>query len=145
VKKGFFPIVFYSLVVVLNLSALTQKKISPKDLDPRYRKWLEEEVVCIISPKERDVFLQLETDQQREKFIEAFWKVRNPNPSVPENEFKTEYYRRIQYANQHIGREGPTPGWRKDKGRIYIILGEPRPPAGRGVKASGPGADTQKE
>ena len=114
------------MVVILNLSALTQKKISPKDLDPRYRKWLEEEVVYIISPKERDVFLQLETDQQREKFIEAFWKVRNPNPGAPENEFKTQHYRRIQYANQYLGREGPTPGWRTDRGRIYIILGEPQ-------------------
>lgn len=114
------------LLFVLNISALAQKKRSVKDLDPTYRKWLQEEVVYIITPKEREVFLQLETDQQREKFIEAFWKVRDPNPSTPENEFKTEHYRRIQYANQYLGKEGPGEGWRSDMGRIHIILGAPK-------------------
>jgi GWxTD domain-containing protein len=125
VKEKFFFVLFCILLFVLNISTLAQKKRSPKDLDPMYRKWLEEEVVYIITPKEKDVFLQLETDQQREKFIEAFWRVRNPNPNAPENEFKKEHYRRIQYANQHFGKEAPGAGWRSDMGRIYIILGEP--------------------
>ncbi len=125
-KKRVLLSIFCSLLFVLNISALGQKKKSPKDLEPKYRKWLQEEVVYIITPKEKEVFLQLETDPQREKFIEAFWKVRNPNPNTPENEFKKEHYRRIQYANQYLGKEGPGQGWRSDMGRIYVILGEPK-------------------
>ena len=125
-KKKHIIFLFCSLLFVLNIFAIAQKKKSVKDLDSKYRKWLEEEVVYIITPKEKEVFLQLETDQQREKFIEAFWKVRDPNPNTPENGFKAEHYRRIQYANRYFGREGPGQGWRTDMGRIYIILGEPK-------------------
>jgi GWxTD domain-containing protein len=126
VKKKHIIFLFCSLLFVLNIFAIAQKKKSVKDLDSKYRKWLEEEVVYIITPKEKEVFLQLETDQQREKFIEAFWKVRDPNPNTPENEFKAEHYRRIQYANRNFGKEAPGQGWRSDMGRIYIILGEPK-------------------
>jgi len=58
-------------------------------------------------------------------FIEAFWKHRDPTPNSPENEFKTEHYKRIAYANRYLGRDAPRPGWRTDRGRIHIILGEP--------------------
>ncbi len=108
------------------IASPAQVKKSPKDLDPRFRRWLEEEVVYIITPKEKDVFLQLENDRQRDIFIRAFWNQRDPNPTTQENEFKVEHYRRIQYANQHFGKDSPGPGWRSDMGRIYIILGEPR-------------------
>ncbi len=94
-------------------------------LPERYRKWLDEEVVYIIAPTERDVFQQLLTDRERDLFMEAFWKHRDPTPASPENEFKTEHYRRINYADHFLGREAPMPGWRTDRGRIYIILGEP--------------------
>jgi len=104
---------------------LSQKKKSPADLPPRYRQWLEEEVVYIITPREKDVFLQLETDREREIFINAFWKQRDPEPLTPENEYKTEHYRRIAYANEHFGKEGPGAGWRSAMGRIYILLGPP--------------------
>ncbi|MBC7364034.1 MAG: GWxTD domain-containing protein [Candidatus Aminicenantes bacterium] len=97
-----------------------------KKLPEKYRQWLEEEVVYIISQKEKEVFLSLENDRQRDMFIEAFWKQRDPNPNTPENEFKEEHYRRIKYANQHFGKESPEPGWKTDMGRIYIILGEPK-------------------
>ena len=113
-----------SLLAALPLPAQTKK--SPKDLPPAHRKWLEEEVVYIISPKEKDVFLQLENDKQRETFIDAFWKVRDPNPTTPENEFKTEHYRRINHANKNFGKDTPGPGWRAGMGRIYIQLGEPQ-------------------
>ncbi|MBN2206971.1 MAG: GWxTD domain-containing protein [Candidatus Aminicenantes bacterium] len=105
--------------------ALGQAKRSVKDLSPYYQKWLQEDVVYIITPKEKEVFLQLENDRQREMFIEAFWKQRDPNPTTPENEFKVEHERRIAYANQTFGKSSPGPGWRSDQGRIYIILGEP--------------------
>jgi len=99
--------------------------MSPKDLNPRYRVWLEEEVVYIITPREKEVFLQLDTDRERELFIDAFWRHRDPNPTTPENEYRDEHYRRIKYANERLGKEGPGAGWRSAMGRIYIILGEP--------------------
>ncbi len=79
----------------------------------------------IILDRERDVFLSLETIEERRHFIEAFWKKRDPNPATPENEFRVEHYRRIDYANQFLGRETYLPGWKTDRGRMYIILGEP--------------------
>ncbi|MGB4703789.1 MAG: GWxTD domain-containing protein [Candidatus Saccharicenans sp.] len=94
-------------------------------LPERYRKWLEEEVVYIITPTERDIFLKLKTDRERDLFIEAFWKHRDPIPETEENEFKIEHYRRIEYANKYFGREAPKPGWKTDRGRVYIILGPP--------------------
>ena len=96
-----------------------------KDLPPVYKKWLEEEVVYIISRLERQVFEKLQTDRERDLFIEAFWRQRDPTPGTTENEFKTEHYRRINYANYYLGRQSPIPGWKTDRGRIYIILGEP--------------------
>ncbi len=100
-----------------------KEKLPP--LPERYRKWLEEEVVYIITPTERDIFLKLKTDRERDLFIEAFWKHRDPIPETEENEFKTEHYRRIEYANKYFGREAPKPGWKTDRGRVYIILGPP--------------------
>jgi GWxTD domain-containing protein len=116
------------LVIALALAALTAagQKASIKDLPPKYRAWLEEEVVYIISPKERDVFLQLASDREREMFITAFWKARDEDPSTPENKFKDEHYRRIEYANRNFGRGLKAGGWRSDMGRVYITLGEPR-------------------
>ena len=96
-----------------------------KDLPPVYKKWLEEEVVYIISPLEKQVFAKLQTDRERDLFIEAFWRQRDPTPGTTENEFKTEHFRRVNYANYYLGRQSPVPGWKTDRGRIYIILGEP--------------------
>jgi GWxTD domain-containing protein len=120
---SFLFIAFFAVVLPL-LSGQTKKSI--KDLPERHRKWLTEEVVYIISPKEKDVFLQLETDRERDIFIEAFWKQRDPTPNSPANEYKKEHYQRIAYVNQWFGRESPEPGWRSEMGRIYIILGEPK-------------------
>ncbi|MDH5385794.1 MAG: GWxTD domain-containing protein [Candidatus Aminicenantes bacterium] len=123
-RKTFMHLILLLFIFPL-LSFTGQDKKSPKDLSPTYRKWLEEEVVYIITPKEKEVFLQLETDRERELFIQGFWKIRDPNPNTPENEFKEEHYNRIKYANQYFGREEPGAGWRSAMGRIYIILGEP--------------------
>jgi GWxTD domain-containing protein len=111
------------LALAVALSAVPAAK--PK-LSERYKKWLDEEVVYIITSTERDVFQKLTTDRERDLFIEAFWKHRDPTPDSAANEFKTEHYRRIAYASQYLGREAPVPGWRTDRGRIYIILGEPQ-------------------
>lgn len=113
------------IFLVLPFNALTEK-IKTKELPQRFKKWIEEEVVYIISPTEKEVFLQLKTDRERELFIEAFWNHRDPTPGTPDNETKKEHYRRINYANHFFARGVPLPGWRTDRGRIYITLGEPR-------------------
>ncbi|HJS74560.1 MAG TPA: GWxTD domain-containing protein, partial [Vicinamibacteria bacterium] len=95
-------------------------------LPPQLRKWLEEEVVYVISDAEKDLFLSLETQEERARFIEAFWRVRDPDPATKENEFETEHYRRLDYASRTLSKETARPGWKTDRGRMYIILGEPR-------------------
>jgi len=94
-----------------------------KELDTPYKTWLNEDVVYIISPDERTAFLQLETNEEREQFIESFWQRRSSNPDLPDNDFKEEHYRRIAYANEHFA--SGIPGWKTDRGRIYIIWGAP--------------------
>jgi len=110
------------VILLVPLSAAEKKRTK---LPEKFKKWMEEEVVYIITPKEKDVFLQLETDREREIFVEAFWKQRDPTSGTPRNEFKEEHYRRLGYANQFFGRGTPIPGWRTDQGRVYIVLGPP--------------------
>jgi GWxTD domain-containing protein len=94
-----------------------------KELESPYRKWLDEDVIYIISPEERHSFLHLATNEEREQFIEAFWQRRNPDPDSPENTFKEEHYRRIAYTNEHFA--SGIPGWKTDRGKIYIMWGPP--------------------
>ena len=94
-----------------------------KELDTPYKKWLQEEVPYIISDEERAAFLHLQTNEEREQFIEAFWQRRDPTPDTVENEFKEEHYRRIAYANERFA--SGIPGWKTDRGRIYIMWGPP--------------------
>ncbi len=117
-----------SCFLVLSLCPLViagQKKPELR-VPEQYRHWLEEEVAYIITSTERDVFLKLETDRERDIFVEAFWKHRDPTPGTPQNEFKDEHFRRIKYANEYFGRGTPRPGWMTDRGRIHIILGPPK-------------------
>lgn len=102
-----------------------EAKAGKDTLPARHKKWLEEEVIYIIAPIEKEVFLKLQTDRERNLLIEAFWKHRDPTPGTQENEFKKEHYRRINYTNHFFGRGTPKPAWKTDRGRIYIILGEP--------------------
>ena len=92
-----------------------------KELDSAYRQWLTEDVTYIISPDERNAFLQLDTNEEREQFIEQFWLRRSSNPDLPENDFKEEHYRRIAYTNEHFA--SGIPGWKTDRGRMYIMWG----------------------
>ena len=94
-----------------------------KELATPYKKWLDEEVPYIITGEERSAFLQLQTNEEREQFIEAFWQRRDPTPDTVENEFKEEHYRRIAYTNERFS--SGIPGWRTDRGRIYIMWGPP--------------------
>jgi len=107
--------------------AAKQKAKSDKDLfkelDSQYKKWLNEDVVYIITPEERSAFVHLQTNEEREQFIEQFWQRRNPDPDSAENTFKEEHYRRIAYTNEHFA--SGIPGWKSDRGRIYIMWGPP--------------------
>ncbi len=98
-----------------------RQKAIQKEMESPYKKWLQEEVPYVITDEERGAFKKLSTDEEREQFIEQFWERRNPNPGSPENEFKEEYYRRIAYANEHYA--SGIPGWKADRGRIYIMYG----------------------
>lgn len=102
--------------------------VGAQDLFPlsdEHKRWLEYDVVYIISDREKDAFEQLQSEAERESFIAAFWARRDPEPLTPENEFRIEHYERIEYANTMLGRETSVPGWMTDRGRIYIQLGEP--------------------
>ena len=92
-----------------------------KELDSQYKQWLNEDVIYIISPEERNAFLQLDTNEEREQFIEQFWLRRSSNPDLPDNDFKEEHYRRIAYTNEHYA--SGIPGWKTDRGRMYIMWG----------------------
>ena len=93
------------------------------ELKKAYKDWLDKDVTYIITDDERKAFKKLATDDEREKFIEEFWRRRDPDPDTDENEFKEEYYERIAYANEHFA--SGIPGWRSDRGRIWIMYGKP--------------------
>jgi len=88
-----------------------------------YKKWVNNDVAYIITDAERAAFKKLATDEEREQFIEGFWRRRDPDPDTDENEYKEEYYERIAYANEHYA--SGIPGWKTDRGRIYITFGKP--------------------
>jgi GWxTD domain-containing protein len=100
-----------------------QMKEFKREVNPAYKKWLDEDVVYIITDEERAAFKQLSNDEERDNFIEAFWQRRDPTPDTEENEYKEEHYQRIAYANEHFA--AGVPGWRTDRGRIYIVYGKP--------------------
>ena len=92
-----------------------------KELETPFKKWLDEDVGYIITDEERKAFRDLATDEEREQFIEQFWLRRDPTPDTEENEYREEHYRRIAYANQNFA--SGIPGWRSDRGMIYIKYG----------------------
>src|SRR5271166_1269699 len=92
-----------------------------RELSKTYRKWLDEDVRWIITDEEQKAFMLLSNDEERDQFIEAFWQRRDPTPDTEENEFKEEHYRRIAYANEHFA--AGIPGWKTDRGRMYIVFG----------------------
>ena len=99
------------------------RKELKQELKGAYKTWLDQDVAYIITDEERKAFKSLSNDEEREAFIENFWLRRNPNPDSPENEFRDEHYRRIAYANEHFA--AGKPGWKTDRGHIYISFGKP--------------------
>jgi len=100
-----------------------QSKGLKQELSKTYKKWLAEDVAWIITDEEKSAFKKLSNDEERDQFIEQFWLRRDPTPDTVENEYKEEHYRRIAYANEHFA--AGIPGWRTDRGRIYIMFGPP--------------------
>jgi GWxTD domain-containing protein len=100
-----------------------QMKDYSKEIKGPYKKWLDEDVIWIITDEEKQAFKQLSNDEERDSFIEAFWQRRDPTPDTEENEYKEEHYQRIAYANEHFA--AGIPGWKSDRGRIYIMYGKP--------------------
>jgi len=99
-----------------------QMKDYTKEIKGPYKKWLDEDVAWIITDEERAAFKQLSNDEERDQFIEAFWQRRDPTPDTEENEYKEDHYARIAYANEHF--PAGIPGWKTDRGRIYIMFGK---------------------
>lgn len=99
------------------------RKALRQELKGAYKTWLDQDVAYIITDEERKAFKNLSNDEEREAFIEQFWLRRNPNPDSPENEFREEHYRRIAYANEHFA--AGKPGWKTDRGHVYIAFGKP--------------------
>jgi GWxTD domain-containing protein len=100
------------------------QKVREKDLPPRFQEFMKL-TRYIMLEQERDVFLQLANDRDRESFVETFWKQRDPTPGTPQNEFYEEHLERFKYANRILGRSAPREGWMTDQGRYHIILGKP--------------------
>ena len=138
--KGEVSLFKRSIAVVLGMMiafgsagfAVAQEKGKIKDPNERkkreelksvYKKWLDEDVSYIITDEERKAFKTLKTDEERDQFIEQFWLRRDPDPDTNENEYKEQYYERIQYANEKYA--SGIPGWKTDRGRIYIMFGKP--------------------
>jgi GWxTD domain-containing protein len=116
------------LVLALHAGALAATGASEPGqyaLEPRHHEWLDE-VDYIITKQELDAFLALDNVQARDQFIEIFWKVRDPTPGSAQNEYRDEHRRRFEHANRIYGRGTARPGWKTDRGRMYIVLGKPQ-------------------
>ena len=118
--KCFTTLLIISFILPLSLYCVQETRLSES-----HKKWLKEEVVYIITPAEKEVFLKLETDRERDNFIEEFWRQRDPTPGTPRNEFREEHYLKIDFTNRTFGRGTPVEGWRTDRGKFYIMLGRP--------------------
>jgi GWxTD domain-containing protein len=99
------------------------KSRQQEDSGRALKRWLDEDVSYIITNEERTAFKALKTDEEREQFIESFWLRRDPTPDTIDNEYKDDHYERIAYANERFA--SGIPGWKTDRGRIYIMYGKP--------------------
>jgi GWxTD domain-containing protein len=138
-RRGIFVTLTSLLLLTSSLSIAQKKKESKKDDQKKeeaakrsreqenasrvFKKWLDEDVAYIITNEERSAYKALKTDEEREQFIEQFWLRRDPTPDTVENEFKEDHYARIAYANERFA--SGIPGWKTDRGRIYILYGKP--------------------
>src|SRR2546430_2451290 len=129
-QKILRPIVLALFALALAVPAVFAQQQKParqtnqkEEIPKVYREWPDKDVAYIITPQERAAYKKLQTDEERENFIELFWRRRDPDPDTDENEYREEYYERIAYANEHY--TSGIPGWKTDRGRIYIMYGKP--------------------
>ena len=132
-KLSFRLAILLSTMTLVALTAISQQQKTqdptekPRNVKPElkkaYKDWLEKDVAYVITDEERKAFKKLQTDDERERFIEEFWRRRDPDPDTDEYEFKEEYYERVAYANEHFS--SGIPGWKTDRGRIWIMYGKP--------------------
>ncbi|MDQ3473124.1 MAG: GWxTD domain-containing protein [Acidobacteriota bacterium] len=133
-KSALFPAVALAILMAAGSLAVAQSQKQTQDptekprnvkpeLKKAYKDWLDKDVTYIITDEEKKAFKKLATDDERERFIEEFWRRRDPDPDTDENEFKEEYYERIAYANENFA--SGIPGWKTDRGRIWIMYGKP--------------------
>src|SRR5213594_3355201 len=141
-RRGIYITLTSLLLLTSSSWSVAQKKNDPKKEDTKkevpknvqrsrelenasraLKKWLDEDVSYIITSEERTTFKALKTDEEREQFIESFWLRRDPTTDTIDNEFKDDHYERIAYANEHFA--SGIPGWKTDRGRIYIMYGKP--------------------
>src|SRR5436309_11129778 len=133
-RRGILAALASLVLLSASLPVVAQKKNEPKKQDNKksrevevgnraLRKWLDEDVAYIITDEEKTAFKALKTDDEREQFVESFWLRRDPSPDSIENEFKEDHYARIAYANERFA--SGKPGWKTDRGRIYILYGKP--------------------
>lgn len=115
----------FLLCLFLACFLFSAEQVKEKDLPEKYREFLKL-TRYIILPQEKDVFLQLTAERDRNIFIQTFWKQRDPTAGTPDNEYQDEHIERFKYANKHFGRTSPREGWMTDQGRFHIILGPPR-------------------
>lgn len=114
----------FILLLFMGAGIVNGQKVKEEDLAPQFQEFLQL-TRYIMLEQEKEVFMQLVSDVERAAFVETFWKMRDPTPGTPQNEYKSEHLRRFNYANKTLGRSSAREGWRTDQGRIYIILGEP--------------------
>jgi GWxTD domain-containing protein len=120
------PVLSAGMLAIVTALMLTAWQSKPAETSAdAFQHWVNEEVTYIITDAERNAFNQLQSNEEREKFIEQFWERRNPTPGGVENAFRAEHYRRIAFANDHFPANSGIPGWKNDRGRIYITFGPP--------------------
>ncbi len=112
-----------ALCCLLFCFSLLPAQQNREEAEDPFRRWLDQDVIYIVSAEEKAVFQQLTTEDEKLVFIEQFWRTRDPDPSTPANEFREEHYRRIAYANENF--PAGKPGWKTDRGMIYIKFGPP--------------------
>src|SRR5882672_10604127 len=117
---------FFLAILLLFVSGSVCSGQKPQKLEKNYREWLERDVIYLINKEERDGFRRLATNEARDKFIESFCEIRNPNPGSPTNTYTDEIYQRIAFADARFGIGSGMEGWRTDRGRAYITLGPPQ-------------------
>ncbi len=121
------PLRFFIAVCLLGLLSSTETIAAPKaKLTASYRDFLNGPASLLLTRAEKKAFQSLQTDPERDNFLERFWEIRNPAPGSASNEFKEEFYRRVAYANSFYGRDSGSAGWRTDRGRTYILFGRPQ-------------------